>query len=216
MRAAALIPPEMPLLKDPNFQKDREQMTGRKWSSEAQAKGRPEALVHMKDLFELLEGTFLKDGRQYLLGGEAPSLADIETTWVITWLLSMKGALPKEMFGKEQYPKVFAWVERFNAEVKKNTKKPMTIKGEQAKDFVLKAQKSSQLICETDPTGLAKGDSVTVFPLDSGSKNRDTGKLVTLTAHEIAVEIVKDGKSVILHTPRWGFRIEKASGSAKL
>jgi len=216
MRAAALIPPDMPLLKDPKFQADREQMTGRKWSSESQAKGRPEALVHIRELFDILEETFLADGRKFLLGGDEPMLADVETSFVITWLMSMKVALPNELFSKERYPKVLAWVDRFNKQVKSRSQKPVTLKGDQAKDFIVGGEKAPQNVDETDPTGLKNGDMVTVYPLDSGSRNRDTGKIVTLTAQEVAIEVEKDGKTVVLHTPRWGFRIERATQNPKL
>lgn len=216
MKAAALIPPEMPLLKDPNFQKDREQMTGRKWSQEAQAKGRPEALAGIRDLFELLENDFLSDGRQYILDTKSPMLADVETSWVITWLMGMPGSLPKELFGKDKYPKTYAWVDRFNAEVKQRSKKPTTVKGEQAKEFIMKAKHTIQNVDETDPLGLKTGDDVTVYPLDSGFRNKDSGRLVTLNSQEVGIEIKSNEQSVVLHAPRWGFRVEKGGSGSKL
>jgi glutathione S-transferase len=77
--AAALIPSDIPLLKDPKFQKDREDYTGRSWSKASVEKGRPEALVEIRNAFEFLEGTVLADGREWVLGGgEGPALADIE------------------------------------------------------------------------------------------------------------------------------------------
>jgi glutathione S-transferase len=77
-RAAQLIPPSMPLLKDPKFTKDREDYSGRSWSKEDIEKMRPEALVEIKGAFELLETTMLADGRAWILKTEGPSLADIE------------------------------------------------------------------------------------------------------------------------------------------
>lgn len=77
VRASQLIPPEMPLLKDPKFAKDREEFMGRSWAKPDLINGRPEALAHMRQFFGLLEATFLADGRQWVLKTDTPSLADI-------------------------------------------------------------------------------------------------------------------------------------------
>jgi hypothetical protein len=78
VRAVALIPSNMPLLKDPKFRKDREDFTGRGWSKENVDRGRSEALMDIKGAFEFLESTILADGRDWVLKTEGPSLADIE------------------------------------------------------------------------------------------------------------------------------------------
>ncbi len=78
MRAAQAIPPELPLLKDPKFQKDRKEYTGRSWSLEDVRALRPEALAHLRDGFDMLETGLLADGREWILKTEKPSLADIE------------------------------------------------------------------------------------------------------------------------------------------
>lgn len=77
-----MIPSDMPLLKDPKFQRDREDYTGRSWSKEAVEKGRGEALVDMKNRFKFLENELLGDGRKWVGGGEGPGLLDIEGTFV--------------------------------------------------------------------------------------------------------------------------------------
>ena len=74
--AAAVIPSGMDLMKDPKFQKDREELWGRSWSAEEQDKLRPAGLANLRANFELLE-EMLSDGRQWLLGNEGPKLADI-------------------------------------------------------------------------------------------------------------------------------------------
>lgn len=76
--AASLIPTNVPLLNDPKFIKDREDYSGRSWSKEIIEKMAPAALVEIVAAFEFLESTLLADGRQWLLGSEKPSLADIE------------------------------------------------------------------------------------------------------------------------------------------
>lgn len=45
---------------------------------EAMERARPEATVHIRDAFQLLESTFFKDGREWIFGGAKPSLGDIE------------------------------------------------------------------------------------------------------------------------------------------
>lgn len=79
-KAAALIPPESPLAKDARFRKDREDFSGTKFDAERMAKARNEALVDIRRAFEMLETTFLADGRAWILETETPSLADIEGT----------------------------------------------------------------------------------------------------------------------------------------
>lgn len=80
LRASQLIPPEMPLLKDPNFSKDREDFSGRPWSREKILENRPEAIAYIRNSFNMLETTLLADDREWILNGEKPSLADIEGT----------------------------------------------------------------------------------------------------------------------------------------
>ena len=77
-RASQLIPADMPLLEDPVFQKDREDLSGRSWSKESILKFRPEALSVIRDAFKLLETTLLADGRDWILKTDKPTLADIE------------------------------------------------------------------------------------------------------------------------------------------
>ena len=77
-RASQLIPPEMPLLNDPKFKKDREDLSGRSWDKKKMLEMRPEAISHIRDTFVFLETGLLGDGRKWILDTEKPSLADIE------------------------------------------------------------------------------------------------------------------------------------------
>ena len=79
-RASQLIPSSMPLLNDPKFVKDREDLTGRPWSKEGIDANRPEAVAAIRSGFTFLETTLLADGREWVLKTEHPSLADIEGT----------------------------------------------------------------------------------------------------------------------------------------
>ena len=78
VRASQVLPPEMPLLKDPKFKSDREDYTGRSWDKKDIRIMRPEGLSHIRDSFVFLETGLFADGRQWILKTERPSLADIE------------------------------------------------------------------------------------------------------------------------------------------
>lgn len=78
LRAAQLLPLDLPLLRDKKFTRDREDYTGKSWERENLEKGRPEALAAFKGAFEGLESGFLGDGRDWILGSEGPTLADIQ------------------------------------------------------------------------------------------------------------------------------------------
>lgn len=82
-RAGQLLPLDIPLMRDPKFQRDRQQFNGRSWDSAQMAKNRPEAAAHIRDAFEFLETTLLADGRDWILKTEKPSLADIEGACVV-------------------------------------------------------------------------------------------------------------------------------------
>jgi glutathione S-transferase len=77
-RSVQLIPTSLPNMRDPAFIKDRSEMGGQPWSKERIDRARPEAMVHVRDAFELLESTLLSDGRQWIFGTDAPGLVDIE------------------------------------------------------------------------------------------------------------------------------------------
>jgi len=74
--AAAAIPSEMDLLKDPAFQKDREELWGRPWTAEEQDRLKPAGLASLRANFDFLED-LLNDGRGWILGNMGPGLGDI-------------------------------------------------------------------------------------------------------------------------------------------
>jgi glutathione S-transferase len=79
-RATQLIPASMPLLNDPKFTQDREDYSGRSWEKSGIEANRPEALAHIRNVFDLLETTLLSDDREWIFKTEKPSLGDIEGT----------------------------------------------------------------------------------------------------------------------------------------
>lgn len=126
----------------------------------------------------------------------------------------MKGALPASIISDEQYPKVFAWVGRFKdaiASAKSSCPKPVTLQGTDVVKHITTADfaEPEGTIDDMDPCGLEKGQTVRVHPTDTGTKQVDQGRLVSLTMKEVVLECpTKDGFSVIrLHFPRHGFRV---------
>jgi glutathione S-transferase len=77
--AAGLVPVDV--AQDPTFKKDRKGMLGKTWEREELDEGRAESVNYIRSLFGLLEGTVLSDGREWMLGGEGPKMADVEGEW---------------------------------------------------------------------------------------------------------------------------------------
>ena len=141
--------------------------------------------------------------------------------WTLDWLNGLKGALPQELISEKQYPKVFAWIARFNDALnaaKAKAPKPATIKGDVAAERILNATfHDKDLGIDTaDPLGLQQGAEVEVFPIDSGTKHKDQGHLVGLTQDEVVLGIQANGQEMRLHYPRTGFRVREATGASKL
>ncbi|KAJ9645675.1 hypothetical protein H2199_002714 [Coniosporium tulheliwenetii] len=221
-RAASLLPSNLPILNDPKFTKDRESFTGRSWDKKDMDRARPESVVHIRDAFELLETTLLADGRDWVLKTEKPTLGDIEAIWPFDWLVELQ-ALPPNVISEKQFPKVFAWINRFREALKSaraSAPKPVTLKGPEAVNFINNAEFAEQAgrVDENDPLGLKPGAQVQVWPIDSGFSHKDQGQLVTLVPDEVTIsKKTKEGKEIHLHAPRWGFRIVEATdGSSRL
>ena len=128
------------------------------------------------------------------------------------------------MVSQEKFPKVFAWISRFDRAIenaKKSGPKVTTLKGAEAIQRISQADfcESEGLVDDDDPLGLKKGDDVESWPIDSGFKHHDRGKLVSINAQEVvlATQSKVGGKEIRVHHPRWNFRTRLASGQgAKL
>lgn len=73
---AGLVPPAV--AQEPTFNRDRKGFIFEDWSKEELDDGRPDCLNYIRDMFAFYETTILSDGREWVLGGKKPSLADIE------------------------------------------------------------------------------------------------------------------------------------------
>ena len=70
-----------------------------------------------------------------------------------------------------------------------------------------------------DPVGagLRKGQLVGSWPVDTGFRHKDVGKLVKLDKDELVLEVEGEGgKTVRVHHPRWNFRCKAVEDGAKL
>jgi hypothetical protein len=133
----------------------------------------------------------------------------------------MGTALPPSIISETQFPKVFAWMNRFKAELKRvktSGFKPVTLKGEEVIKYMQTARfvETAGEIDANDPTGLKAGDEVDIWPYDSGFSHKDRGKLITLTPSEMVVaKQTKVGNQEIrIHMQRWGFRIAKVNSAS--
>ena len=77
VRAVQMIPSSFGLMQDEAFIKDRAGFFGGKSSMADTLAQRPDAIVHMRQAFELLE-SLLQDGREWIAGTKEPSIADLE------------------------------------------------------------------------------------------------------------------------------------------
>ncbi|KAI9843300.1 MAG: hypothetical protein M1837_006515 [Sclerophora amabilis] len=216
-----LIPVDSPMLKDQNFIKDREELTGRSWKKEEIQRMRPEAMAETRDLFDFMETTLLADGRHWILKTPKPSLADIEAIWPFQWIVEIKGALPPSLVSAKIYPKVYAWIGRFNAAIssaKSSAPKPRSLKGAEALKQIVSAGDNGPTleIDGNDPFHLRMGQNIEVWPIDSGFNHHEQGRLLGLSKDEVVLEAqTKIGdKTVRVHAPRHGFRIRPATGGS--
>ena len=144
--------------------------------------------------------------------------------WPFHWLIGVNGALPPSLFSKENFPKVYAWVDRFSKAVstaKSAAPKPTTLKGPEAVKYIVSAEyhEPEGEVDASDPLGLVKGQDVESWPIDSGSRHHDRGKLVSLSSKEavLASQSKVGGKEVRIHHPRWNYRIRPVNaGGANL
>ncbi|KAK8050508.1 glutathione S-transferase [Apiospora phragmitis] len=223
--AVSLLPADLPGLNDPKFLADRAEMMGlprdapSPLAPSARAARRPEALCEVAEAMYLLESTLLAGGggdggKDWLLGTARPTLVDIEAVFVFVWL----AALPQDTMGPAAFPRLHAWVARFVETVEAAEKEngaPKTAGGDEAAKTVFGAAfaEGEGRVDDSNPIvvaeGLKKGDWVKVWPADTGSGHKESGKLVSMTLKEIVVEVQGNEGSVRVHAPRHGFKVKK-------
>ncbi|KAL0942470.1 glutathione s-transferase [Colletotrichum truncatum] len=216
--AINLLPTSLPMLRDPAWFKDRSGYAGVKLSAEVMERNKPQAVNEVRRHMEFLETTLLADGRDWVLKTDGPGLADIEAVWLVHWLSGIPGALPKEHISAEKFPKVFAWIVRFQkalSTAKKAAPKVKTVSGDEAAEIIISSPYNEPQE-HVDPQdalvaaeGLKSDDVVVVWPTDTGASHKDSGKLVSINGDEVVIEVNGEKGSVRVHAPRHGFRVEK-------
>jgi len=112
---------------------------------------------------------------------------------------------------------VFAYIKRFRETLKQARvagPKPVIVKV----DNLIKHMASARFyepvgeVDAHDPTALKAGDEVTIWPVDTGFKHKDSGKLLGLTPNDITISkrTKVDNLEIHVHAPRWGFRVAKS------
>ncbi|KAF3000701.1 hypothetical protein E8E13_002488 [Curvularia kusanoi] len=208
------------LVQNKTFLDDRQKlMGGRRMTAESMQAGRPEGLQNMRQAFELMENTFLADGRQWILGTEGPSVADIDAVWPFEWLVAdrgMKGSLPEDHFGEKNFPKTYSWVQRFMDKVnaaRGNAAKPRRLDGAAMSAHILSSTSATESLNfdENESLNVKAGDMVNVYPADYGQAHKDRGILIGLSNSEV---VIRNSKGLHLHFPRWNFRITKSANTS--
>ena len=152
------------------------------------------------------------------------SLTSLTSTaiWVFDWLKGMKGALPTNIISDATYPRVFAWIARFNKEIQNaraRAPKPTTLKGLEAAERLGSAgfADAEPAVDAGDPLGLQAGSTVEVWPIDSGFRHKDVGTLLGLDTDEVVIGVKSQcGDDMRLHFPRQQFRIKAVSSDSRL
>lgn len=221
--AVRMIPywQETSFLSNEAFVDDRQKLMGRRFTADDMEMGRPDGTQHLQLAFDMLESTFLADGRAWILNTQEPSLADIDCVWPFKWLMSeptMKDSLPARYFNAETYPRVFSWVERFVAQLEKKRKRmpmPKTLDGNTMVQRTLGTSTSPENVTFIDDNShkLKYGDEVEIFPSDYGHMGKTVGNLVGLTIDEVTI---CNSKSVRVHFPRWNFSVVKIASKSMI
>ncbi|PWW74156.1 hypothetical protein C7212DRAFT_330914 [Tuber magnatum] len=225
--AAALIPSNLPSMKDERFVKDREDFSGRSFKKEDVDARRERALEKIGGFYHHTE-KILSDGRHWILG-DRMTLADIEAIWLLEWLIALPGALDSTVTA-DTYPKTFSWIKRFTVllPAPESVNIP-TINGTEAKDTILdheqvSASSTSDIgVPDNDSSGIAFGEEVEVTPVDTGKNHPQRGRVRALGKDRVVIEVTPTevhvgGGSLRVVFPRKGFEIKSvgAKGNARL
>ncbi|KAL6710513.1 hypothetical protein ACN47E_008561 [Coniothyrium glycines] len=208
--ATGLIPVE--IATESTFNDDRKGFLGRNWTKEELEEGRGECLAYVKGLFSFLEETILQDGRDWILKGNGPSIAEVNAVFLLEFLIDLQ--LPAEHVSDQRYPKTFAWIARYQAardQAKSSGPEPTVLDGAaaakqiHASDFV----ESALSVDADDPLGLKEGAEVELYAADWGTEHRDRGRLVGLTTDEVTIAVKsEENVEIRIHAPRTGFKIK--------
>ncbi|CZT23568.1 uncharacterized protein RCC_09282 [Ramularia collo-cygni] len=233
-RTAGSIPLSAPLLQNEVWVQDRKEGSGGAFNVEALAENRSWCIGQLKVYLGILE-RMLEDGRQWLMGQESPTLAELHVCWMCDWAINLAGDMQdssnptddlQRALSKESFPAIHEWTQRFRklaneAETSNLGAGPLE-EGSEAEDRVVQKILSSTLtekadigINESDVLvkidGLKAGQKVSVSPSDFGFNHKDQGILVGLSDDEVVIEMKVPGGGndgmLRLHYPRINFEV---------
>jgi glutathione S-transferase len=205
--AAALIPPDWHFAKDPHFRADRSELTGRPFDPAVLVKVRPRTISKMLTLVNMVESHFLKDGKQFFLGGLTPTTADMHLYWSLNWGLRYhSGARPE--ISESTNPRIFSWLSDVD----------FFIKGRRCETKIDMAEACQVLLrlpmvdsvesvphIKKNQEGLVQGQRVKITPVDTGKSHPQLGQLVSLNYEQVCL---KNDRGLIMHFPRLGYEIQ--------
>ncbi|CCG81492.1 Predicted protein [Taphrina deformans PYCC 5710] len=208
--AVGLVPVDSPMLKDGAFVRDRTELLGVPFSAEKMAEARPQTLSTMLSVLSVIKRTFLDNGdREFFLGGERPSTADMYLYWSVNWGLNGHGGARPEI-SPETHPEIFAWLSRVAAFLgprRQDTK----ISWSEAKAVLLKppVHEYAKFVPhdEHNVLGLGRGRQITVTPTDSGRTHPQPGELISLNDDQVCL---RNKSGLVMHFPRLGYLIQAA------
>jgi hypothetical protein len=124
-------------------------------------------------------------------------------------------AVPEGLITAKIFPKVFAWLDRYEAAIEKaksSAHAPTELDGQSAADAVLRSDfgQSKLSVDPNDPTALKEGTEVEVYPADWLTEHKERGRLVGLTADEVTIAVgSKKDVEIRVHAPRTDFKIRE-------
>jgi glutathione S-transferase len=150
----------------------------------------------------------LGDGRLFL-GGEAPGLMDLQAYFPL-WMVRARVPVAAEFFAP--FTRLAPWEARVQA---LGRGRPVPMSAAEAHAVARSSlPRPGAGVDPKDPLRLAAGETVSVAPVDYG-KDPVSGRLVTLTLHEVAVQRADPAVgTVVVHFPRIGYRITAAAHRA--
>ena len=148
-----------PSLLTPELQKDRAELFSVFTRSDF-GELRQNSLAEMRTLLDMVETEFLANSQW--IAGDRCGVADIHAMWIIKWALQTLDVGQEPGFSKQDFPKVYRWVEGLPAHVPEN--EPEKLSKEVASTEVLAMPYGAPDIGidPSDPLGMEKGAPVTV------------------------------------------------------
>jgi glutathione S-transferase len=189
------------------FKKDRAAMSGSTFSTDAMKGAAPFARDQVRAHLDFIAGAL---ARHMFLEGDAPGAADVHAMMNVWFLRNALPHVAKSLL--EEFPAIDSWMAKLQAfgqgDMKPLDSKEALAIAREAEPYAIGSSDRH------DPNGLAPGQLVTVSADDYG-RDPVAGEIVFSNAHEIAIrrDDPQVGK-VVVHFPRAGFNVSRASGAS--